>query len=377
MRVALVLEYAESRPWDHTGPWGAALAAGLAARGHEVTVLADDLRRPQAFEHSGVTIDLWRPNRHSLKHRPLGFRAWVERRAASHRGVSLSLTRKWAGDLWLPMGRSAGDDLARLLSHRTPVSFGMHGFQRTWIATGLLAERRARADATRRGAVVLSIGEPAFAGARVLPPSSPMLRHPVPVDRAEVRAALGLGERDFVVVASAAHHRDPAFRAALEGLGDASRRGVPVVVLVTGGRPHSVMELAREADAHGVVRALAQTMRMDALFGAADLALAAGGPVASAGTGRLVAEAVSGGVPVLVSGSAPGGSALRNASTRGRRWGAIVEGDDPRIWADAVVLAADPAWRSRAVADALAERGLFAFERLVGEVERVLGGRGG
>ncbi len=374
MRVALVLEYAESRPWDHTGPWGAALAAALAERGHEVTVLADDLRRPSMFEHAGVKIDLWRPNRHSLKHRPLGFRAWVERRAGGHRGVTLSLTRKWAGDVWVPMGRSAGDDLDRLLSHRGPVSFGMHGFQRTWIATGLLAERRARAEAERRSAV-LSIGEPAFGGARVVPPTSPALREPMRFDRGAVRAALGLRDDAFVVVGSAAHHRDAAFGAALAGLGDASRRGVPVVVLMTGGRPYSVMERAREADAEGVVRALAQTMRMDALLAAADLAIAAGGPAASAGTGRLVAESVSAGVPVLVAGSAPGVTAVREAARRGRRWGAVVE-EDSRAWADAVVLGADAAWRSRAVGDAGADRGVFSFERLVGEVEKVLG-RGG
>ncbi|MEM7754802.1 MAG: glycosyltransferase [Planctomycetota bacterium] len=353
MRVSVVLEYAHGRPWDHTGPWGAAFSRALAERGHEVTVFADGVADRDRFGDR-VRVEVRRSNRRSIEGDPLGFAGWVGERVRAHCGASLSLTRAWAGDVWVPMGRSAADEIRRLASLvGRPATFAMQSRERLWVLAALVAERRARAEAKRRGVAVLSIGEPVFAGVRTVGPTSPRLgddrsslsqsqsqpgsQSP---SRSAVRAMLGIGADEVVLVASAVHHQDDAFAAFLGGAAEVGAR-----VIVTGGRPHLVTRRAQRADAEKAVIAMGQTERMDALIEASDAVVVPGGDrgVRVRGTGRLVAEAVCAGRPVFVGPRAAGVGSVRGP------WGVRV-GDD---WSRGLLPVMDAAWRVSASEAAL------------------------
>ena len=373
MRIALVLEHADGRPWDHSGPWGAALSRALAARGHEVTVYADGVTDAHVF--GGARVELRRPFRRSMEADPLGFACWADRRAAGHGGVSLSLARTWAGDVWVPMGRSAKDEAKRLIGVAwRPAAFGMQAIQRLWLPGALAAEKLARWRAKERGSTVASIGEPVFRGVRTVGPTSPALvGERGAVDGGRVRRTLGLGADDLVLLASAVHHADAGFSQFLIAAGAFAveferSSGRRLRVVVVGGRPHLVARRAERAWAERVVMPLGQTRRMDALMAASDAVVAVGGmrevDGRPRGTGRLVAEAVCAGVPVVLNATAAGVTAAR-----GSGWGHVVRGG---AWEAALRVAVDDAWRVRARAAALADRDRFGFERVVEALEGAL-----
>ncbi|MEM1183717.1 MAG: glycosyltransferase [Planctomycetota bacterium] len=365
MKIALVLEYAHARPWEHTGPWGIALSRAFAERGHDVTVFADGVANPGWFDDR-VNVELRRPLRRSVEADPLGFAGWVDRRTRAHAGISLSLTRVWPGQVWVPMGRSAAHEARRLLAlYRRPAMLVMQGSQRLWLPGAVWAERKARQLARERGSSVISIGEPVFKGVRTLPPASPVPSG-TKTSRHDVRMLLGIPHDTLLMVTSSVHISDAAFGPFLRAAGELGRRrGVRVVV--TGGRPHAVARAADAFDARTVVVPLGQTEQMAELIDAADLVVCPGGaePARGSGTGRLVAEAAMAGKPLVVGRRAGGAGVARSAS-----WSIVV--DDDSDWDEAMQIAGDDAWRVRASFAAANAAPGFAFGRVVDVLESEL-----
>jgi len=306
MRLAIVIEHALTRPWNDTGPWAAALASGFAGRGWSVRVLADTALDRRPFAGAGIELMLRSPSGTFVKARPLSYRSWVDRNTGTHGGVTLSLTRIWAGDVWIPLGLSAREQWDRVRSGHSPIHGVRAALHTPRLVQTALAERRAARDAARGGVRPLGLGGPGALPDGVMTATRLDRAEPSRIahDRAAVRRALGLGAGP-VGLASAAHLGQPGWAEMLGGL---AAGPVEIRLVVCGGSPHAVAMLARRWGVGDRVMAISgvDPVRMGALIAASDAVVLPAHHPDRRGSGRLAADALRVGRPVLASAGAPG-----------------------------------------------------------------------
>jgi glycosyltransferase involved in cell wall biosynthesis len=177
--------------------------------------------------------------------------------------------------------------------------------------------------------------------------------------RAEVRAALGLGEQ-VVAIHVAGFVPVKAHDTLVRALADLGRRGAPVTLLAVGDGPERprIEQLARDAGlGQAQLRFLGFRTDVADLLAASDLFVL---PSRAEGLPISMLEAMSHGLPVVA--TAAGGST--EACDDGVQ-GLVVPIDDPGALAGAIArLAADPALRRRMGDAGLARVGdEFSFER--------------
>ncbi|HRQ73758.1 MAG TPA: glycosyltransferase, partial [Phycisphaerales bacterium] len=155
--------------------------------------------------------------------------------------------------------------------------------------------------------------------------------------RAHARRTLGLHEHDRVILLSGIHLDRPGLHEFLAGAAAAESRPVVVAPAYRGYRLHKAAERAGMVER---VRLIGATARMDALFAAADLAVAPFAAPAGITTGRFVCDAIRSARPVLARSDAPGAELVALAPDD--RPGALIDGPTPTGWQDAIDAALEP-----------------------------------
>lgn len=290
MNIVVVTEYLRAKPWA-TGRWACAIAAGLAERGHRVTVLCDGTETTTPF--GDVEVVQRNPLRRHTQRQPLRFARWAHAQT-EHRSpdVAISCVHTVATHHWFPVGPWVVDEFDDLLGKRSPVSFALSLAHQPWLPQAWVAARRARSlghtprSPTAIGFVsMLDRDDDAALAAR----------------RARAREVLGLSGRVVVVSATDPQRRD--ITRLLEAV-DA----LDAMLLIAGGRAHAITTWADENKFSHRVRSVGPTSRMADVLAAADVAVV---PSPSDGTARFAADALRVGRPVIC---AAGGASARLAA---------------------------------------------------------------
>ncbi len=380
MKILLLADFAERHPWSPTA-WAVGLAHTLHDRGHDLLVACDGADDPDDFAPMPVLV---RDERRTARHaHPLRFARWAGAVRARHADrACVSLTHFSPGDLWIPLGPSTMASLRAniMLRRSSPGSMAAYLADRPWLAHAALAERRARAVAGRTGAVRGALNVPAGAlpdgrmglgFASRLPPPDAARDAGL---RAHTRRTLCLHEDEIVILLSGIHLDRPGLHEFLAGATGAGARPMVVAPAYRGYRLHRAAERAGMGDR---VRLVGATARMDALFAAADLAVAPFAAPSGITTGRFVCDAIRSARPVLARADAPGAELIALAPET--RPGALVPDPTPEGWRQALDAALEPETlaRSRQAAQSLApELGLDALaDRLVACLETRMGSR--
>ena len=366
MKVFVLIERVSRAPWHHSR-WAVWIARGLGGRGHSVTLACDGISDPS--EVGRVRLVVRRPPFPMHKRQPLRFAAWA-RQLMTDGGfdVALSLTPLVDADVWAPIGPPEHAEAARLVRPNV-VSAVMNGLIRPWIPSGVItasdATRRARIARpiiARIGRVRAAPGETALGCAATLDPGEHL-----DALRRRTREILGIA-RDTVVLAMAiTHHDRPGLGELVPALGPTLRgSGAELLVVTTG--PRTVHERLRRTGVRAHV--LGTTTRAAIFLAACDVMVVP--QTAGAGaTGRLVADAVRAGRPVLCARGASGDD-LIDAPVRGSPAPGRVVVPIARGWMGALPLALDPAWRREAAMGARKLGPTLTLERLLDRLEPVL-----
>lgn len=333
MRVAVVVEYVRLLPWSPS-QWALHLVAGLRARGHEVIVICDGADDHAQLAGLASEVRMHRPLRKIRGRRPLAFARWAARqlREVQAQGT-VSLSRLVPAGIWMPPGPTAWHDFMDMCRSRSPATFAIEALHQPWILAAVWGERKARKRAQRMGLGSNSseglAGAPSWCASRLdpLPPAA------VAEARQAMRRTLGISEDAFVLLVGATHHRRGGTAEMFAGLGRLlkERPEANVRALVLGRETHSLMRLAREGNAAEVVQCLGITDELPALFAACDLVVLPGDASGEGGTGRLLAEALHCGKPVLADAGASG--AESEAVKAIVRW---VQESSSESWRDAI-----------------------------------------
>lgn len=372
-----------------TGGMVTFLCHELLARGHRLSLAVQSLddttpESPLAAASSIVCFDHYRQTATDF---PFGFPAWTaRRRRAIPHDVSLSLTRSAAADVYFPLDPTGASWLRRALDTR-PITSSPHA-----LALALLRHHgalRARARETLRrtpgplfpraahphtGDIrrILAVGPTAAAEAqRLLTPTGLADRvrqlpffstlTPPPLEqradlRARTRAALAIALERRVILVSAPAPIGPTLDAPLRALAALNTRqhadpAAPLLLILARDSfaAHSAALRAR-ADEH--VRILGPTTRIDAALAASDLcALAtpvAVGQFESGASGRLAADALRMGLPLLALSGASGYDLARHIFPDSSRPGLTLDTSAPDVWQRAFRTACEERWLSEA-----------------------------
>ncbi|HEX2076463.1 MAG TPA: glycosyltransferase [Longimicrobium sp.] len=359
-----------SRVWGGNEKWLATLAAGLAARGHQVIV---SCRRGGVvageLERRGIATTTVRPGAYGDVLRGLHFAGWLRR----ERPDALLLT-SWKGIPWGAWaGRRAGTPriVVRLGIVRALPRRGRHTRPFRRGVDALLVNSAEVRDAWLRSApwfpadrvhVVLN-------GIDALPP-------PAPEERAALRAELGVSP-DALAVAGVGHvqHRK-GFDLLLDAF---ARSGIAESeVVIVGGGPE--MDRLRErAAARGIAdRVRWAGPRPDAarLLGACDIFVLSS---RNEGMANVLLEAMAAGTPVVATDIAGVQAAIGEADGRPAA-GWVVPAEDAAALATALAeVAAGVRGHSAEVRRRVEEaawriRNWFTVERMIDEAEAVLRG---
>jgi len=366
MRVLVLIERVRRMPWHHSR-WAVQIARGLAGRGHSVTLACDGISDPE--ETGRVRLVVRRPPSSLLKRQPLRFAAWA--RGLVNGGghdASLSLTPLADADVWAPVGPPEHDEAARLVRANV-VSAALNGLTRPWIPAGVIAasdaQRRARVTqpiVARIGRVRPAPGETALGCAATLDPTEHL-----DALRRRARAILGIAGEVLVIAMAITHHERPGLGELIPALGPALRgSGAELLVVTTG--PRTMHERLRRTGVR--VHVLGTTTRPAIFLAASDVVVVpqTAGPGA---TGRLVADAVRAGRPVLCARGASGDGLIDSPAPDSPAPGRIVV-PIARGWLGALPLALDPAWRREAALGARRLGPTLTLDRMLDRLEPVL-----
>jgi hypothetical protein len=360
VKILLIARRVSALPWT-TGGLALALARALNARGHELTLLCHDLDDTRGFAGVAATRAM-REFRTSTSDWPLGFPAWA--RSASRRvehDVSLSLCRSVGADVWMPVEPSAGAWLERRRASKglpgTLKSLTRHhGVLRAALAEAVRRPPRAAGRAGEAGIHrIVMIGQTGAGEAarhlassgldqRVVaaPHFSLLPREGVDESarrRVAARALLGIGPERRVVLASAHADAGRTLAPLMQGVLDAHRRDArlcPLLLVLAG---DSVAQHTRAArlGALGVVKVIGPTRTPLTALAACDaVALptkAPRGAFEAGATGRMAADALRAGRPLLAASGAPGYELARAMLGDNARPGVIVDTPTPESFA--------------------------------------------
>ncbi len=348
LRIGIVTEFVRVFQ-TASSAWAPLLARELASRGHTVTVLADGIEHPDCFGSLPVVV-----HRHGRIHHgcePMGFRRWcADALAKINADATLSLTDHVAADLWLPLGPGPGAFL-RNLRHTTLVGAAMDLAHRPYVLLELLSQHAARRDAQKQSARrVCFAADPASQslpyGSLVLPTTAtlvPPAQNACMKMRTTLRASLGIVPTTPLLLLSVNNHEVEYLSAVFEALAQlrAHSSATPRFLLAS----RTPTFLRHQASAWGVQDAIlpaGSTRQPELLLAACDAVLQPCPARAGESSGRLIADALTMGVPVLADATAPGSSLIANGA------GIRLHAPTAASWRDAILHACDPAWRARA-----------------------------
>ena len=369
MKIAVVFDQAHARPWADSGAWAAALGDGLARRGHAVVLLGDTSTSATWEAPASVRVRFRAPNRRASQLAPTKFRKWA-RGALAEEGVErvVSLTWQVAGDVWIPIDRDASIVVRRLLRNPNPVVLGFQLMTRRWLPGMAYGHWRALRVAASKESVLGVIG-----GRRDLPASYRGVR----VERLPIAtiggspadtAPIDLGER--YLVASSIDLNTEGLRAAMR-----SAQAIGVRLAIVDGEPHRAARVAEGVGAADAVIPLGSVAEVDTVIrGAAavvsgeEAGSAEAAPRQLVGERRLAARAMALGVPVLAAAGGPATGLFEDAAA-----GLVVEAATTEAWRAAIERVVLDGERMREAARRVGAG--MSMEGLVGEVERLVGGR--
>lgn len=391
--VTIIAELLVQRPGDPQAHWARALIERLAARGRRVRVLCDGSDVPDLARVAHV-IARRRIRTHGGRD-PAAFARWARRTLAALRheephGPRLSLSPFVWAEHWMPIGQPARSLWLRVWNYRArPSTLAVEALHALWLPGAALAERRAALDHARRGGVLLRAGaslvhsrwraaEPLSLGYASL--DTPVPQHDRPRVRATLRAALGL-EPDAPVLLASSLHGD-ARSAFFAGLAQAR---TPVACLLAGPSPHHAIEAARARGAARRVIPLGPSNSMPQLAVAADAVVCWRSHRGPLNTGRLAADAIANGRPLLLAPHAAGQSLFQQALHLGHGPpGIALEHDTPDAWASAIDMLfgssatspslSEPAALSRCTNAAEQAAPLTSLDRVLDRLESALCG---
>lgn len=349
--------------------WVARIARGLGGLGFTVLIAADGVEDAAIFqpEDPRIRVIVRRPLRKLRSADPLGVARWYGTIQGSHPSArTISFTRYHPAHLWIPLGASILATLAHAAFSHRPATAAMELLHRPWAPQAFLAERRARSLARSLGAVRAVLGadrcegvgseqSPATLGyASALVPPDPGTRASL---RGRTRDLFSIPDSATVFVTSAVHHDRRGLLQMLEGfaaLRNESRADgdQAVHLLIVGRKTHTLAKLSQRAGLGREVHLVGGTDRMDAIFSAADAAVAFASRPEPASTGRFVADSLRLGVPVVASSQASGSELLRGAPSTQTSGGLTVDPPSAGAWLAALRTANSPPWRAIASARA-------------------------
>lgn len=347
LRIAVLTEFVRALPADNSA-WAPLIAAALAARGHHVTALADGIETPDAFGALPTIV-----HRHGRIHHgcePFGFRRWAARTLAKLApDVTLSLTDHVAAQVWLPLGPGPWA-FVRSLRHTTLVGAALDIAHRPYIALELFSQRAALREAARMQATIARFAaDPSStrdARVQLLPHASIVaarISGDLEDERANARRALGVHPTTPLLALSATDHEADALAIVFEALAQMRAHSTAAPRLLLASRTPS--RLRRRAALHGVADTLTPigtTHAPEFWLAAADALLAPTPARTGDSSGRLIADALALGVPVIAHALAPGAQLITGES------GIRLHAAGATRWRDAILHACDPAWRQRA-----------------------------
>jgi hypothetical protein len=374
VRILIFAEFIYASPW-RADAWIGEICGALASRGHEITLACDGGR--DLLPLAPFRVIARRPLRTWRDASPLAFSRWARRTAlATPHEASLSFTPLAPADAMLPIGGALAT-LRLLAGALNPLALGLELIHQPWLPIAVAVESSlARStDGTR-----LRIGLPRekdpgidLGYASRLAWSGDNLRAQRQ-SRARIRRALGIGLRRPVALISAVHPGRPGLDPMLRALAEARAEAHPALAplaLAAGRNAYSIHAAAARAGSADGIRPIGSTGRMAEVIDACDLVIAHG---AGTGTGRLVADGLRRGRPVLADRDAPGAELIvpgpHNAYTEP---GLIVERRTAGAWREALARALNEDWLEASTRAARETGRTLSMDALAQRLETALG----
>jgi hypothetical protein len=353
VKILVIAEYIARRRWFRSHLAGS-IVLGLARRGHEIELACDNVGDPARF--TGIRLSLHRPLSSSTNRHPARFMRWAARqRDRAEHDVSLSFSRVAPADCWMPIGVPAASGAAALIRSLRPASVVMELSHQPWIPAAIACERLAARHATTARRLALGSVDGLGYMSTIVPPGASS-RDAL---RRRTRDLLGIGPDEMVVLISDVHFSKRPADALFAGM---ASLGEAPTLLAVGHSGYSVLRSARRAGLRRVCIA-GPTGRMDAALAAADVC-AAPFPTRH-GAGRLVADSLLMGRPILAHPEASGASLVGGA-------GALVETPTSAGWRDALAPVMNP--RRREALSAFASEADVSEDAFLARLERALSG---
>lgn len=374
--VLIFAEYLRSMAWSTTA-WIPAIAHALARQGHAVHICCDGLEDAAIFQQHGgsLQVHVRRPNRKLRASDPLKFASWCKSQLAAHADArSISFTRYFPGDLWIPLGKAILSTVVHAVRAHRPATAAMEILHRPWAPKALIAEHfaQSRADRTQARIGVFELAPQAPQHQSAGGPPEPAWTLPFFMgyastveqpslessqsDRARLRRMLGISDSALVVALSGVHHDRPGLLEFFRGSAATIASHVPpspdLHIVVAGRKTHTLHKLIEAAGISSRTHIVGGTARIDAVLAASDLAVATGTRIDTTSTGRFIADALVMGVPVLATPAAPGSQLVRPTLEQATAAGLIVDFPSADAWRRALRTAGSPPWRAVASAHA-------------------------
>lgn len=396
MRVLVISGRAARQPWTHGG-LAARICSGLASRGHAITLACQSLDDPALFAACRQTT-AFAPFDQTATDWPHGFPAWARGRRRAHaHDVSLSLSRVAAADVWLPLEPSGRAFAYRLWHTHGIKSLAIAGARhngalRAWAADAffgaprttdvnpirrVIAVGRASGEAARLLHTVRGLGE-GVVRAEPFSMVEPRDAAAVAALRHQTRGLLRIEPDRLVVLVSAPLPVGTTLDSLLLGVAERAARDPPraPVLLALAKDCVALHTRAIRCGAASHTRILGLTERIDAALAAADIVAlphkSEGTVFESGGLGRLAAEALCSGRPLLAVSGASGYELARLRSASQDEPGIVIDVPSASAWTRALSQAADEQWRTRAAA-AGREVGLpLTFDHFLSTIDETL-----
>lgn len=378
MRILVFAEYLFAGSW-RSEAWVSQTCTALAKRGHDLTLACDGGKNPSAFAPCRVIVR--RPLRTWRATSPIAFSRWTRSIVSTTpHDASLSFTPLARADANLPLGGPIAN-LRLMVGLMNPIAVGLELLHQPLLPVAIALET----SLSRSGpGVNLRIGLPrdgdaaaAVGYASRLPWAGDAVQAQR-LARSRVRELLGIGLRRPLMLLSSVHPKRPGLEPMLHALAQAradARPALAPLALVVGRNGYSIHAAATRAGCPDGVRILSGTERIEELLDACDLLIAPGGAPRGTGTGRLIADALRRGRPVLADREAPGADLLDpgpdNSYTSP---GLVVERRTAAAWREALGAGLNDDWiesAGRAALRAGSARSMDVFAaRLEASLER-------
>ena len=396
MRILLIAGRFSRHPWSAAGTI-TTIAAALAHRGHTLHLLAHDMDDPEAFAHLGAVTTM-RRFATGTSDWPLNYARFAARAARNIPcDASLSFSRVVRADLWLPLDPSAESWIRHTLdAHGRPGLLKRlvrhHGVLRAALVEAL--RRMPRSASHAPSPRILAIGPTSHGeAARLLAPTgldqrlaqlpyfSTLPAHSnadLAPRRAAARALLNIPDARRVILCASTQYAGRTLAPVIKAIADLSRRDPrdPPMLLVLSKDAVAQHTRALRSGAIDHVKVLGPTSNIDRALAAADAvalpARAASGAFEAGASGRLAADALRLGRPLLAVSGAPGYDLCRLALPDGSRPGVVIEPSTPDAWARAIRQLLDPMGLESAQRAARAAGAPLSLTPFIDELERHL-----